>query len=48
MQLLSGSDQQMEMLEKVVSSVVGYMPPNPTGSSWKHFISVQILPHLSI
>lgn len=48
MQLLSGSDQQMEIFEKVVSSVVSYMPPNPTGSSWKHFISVQILPRLSI
>lgn len=48
MQLLSGSDQQMEIFEKVVISVVSYMPPNPTGSSWKHFISVQILPCLSI
>lgn len=40
MQLLSDADQQVEMLEKVVSSVVGYMLPNPTGSSRKHFISV--------
>lgn len=42
-QQFSEPGRLIEILEKVVSSVVGCMPPNPSVSSKEHFIRVQIL-----